>query len=110
MRWILSRSRAKRSLFGVTILGIALTLAVLPARSQTASPHCGGSSTVADYDPDLVPRASAFLASLQQATRNGDRTAIAKMVHYPLRINGLKSRKWIRTPAQFEAQYASLFT
>jgi hypothetical protein len=51
---------------------------------------------------------------LQELVRSGDKQAIESEVSYPLRVNksanGKPTHTFIRTPQQFTAAYARLFT
>lgn len=70
---------------------------------------CGG-STVADYSPELVKKAEAFLADLKAAVQAKQKDRVAAMVQFPLMANSAKGRQRIRTKAQFVAGYDRLMT
>ena len=96
----------------IAVLGL---IAIAPAKAAAPSPvhkqllRCGG-DTVADYNASLVPPASAFLTSLQQALTRGDRAAIASMLRYPVLVGGVRGIHSVVTPAQFLRHYSSIMT
>jgi hypothetical protein len=53
---------------------------------------------------------ATFLGSLQHAVRAGDRASVARLVHYPLRVNhGPARHQTIRNSAELLASYARIF-
>jgi hypothetical protein len=98
----------------ITIL-ILLLIGSTPSRAQEAkgSP-CGGSDTVDKFGADTARDTRAFVAHLQELVRSGDKQAIESEASDPLRVNksanGKPTHTFIRTPQQFTAAYARLFT
>ena len=52
----------------------------------------------------------AFLHTLQVAVVANDSQAVARLIHYPLRINDSLHTTWIRNPRQFQRLYRSILT
>lgn len=67
-------------------------------------------STVADFSPDLAPKARGFLSSLVASVKAEDKAKIAAMVHYPLTVNTDKGHRVVRTSSEFLRAYTQLFT
>jgi hypothetical protein len=82
---------------------------IAPAFGQVATANCGHSA-VANFSPNLQPKANAFLASLKAAVRAQDKREVAGMARYPLLINMPKRHRQIMTSAQLLAEYDRLFT
>jgi hypothetical protein len=53
---------------------------------------------------------ATFLTSLQRAVRAGDRGAVARLVHYPLRVNSGGQSRFYRDSAALRADYERIFT
>jgi hypothetical protein len=92
-------------------IGILLSLLLLPGQAVAKTPGCGEDSTVGDYSPDLVKPASEFLAALQRAVAANDRKVVAGMVHYPVRVNGVKGQRAVSSsPDDFVRRYSAILT
>jgi hypothetical protein len=83
---------------------------LLPGVALAQTGGCGGSSTVGDYDRAMAAPASDFLAGLQRAVTANDRDAVAALVHYPLRVNGVKGVRWVSSRRDFERHYPAILT
>ena len=53
---------------------------------------------------------ATFLTNLQRAVRANDRGAVAKLVHYPLRVNSDGRSRFYPDSAAFRADYERIFT
>ena len=72
------------------------------------SPACPG-TTVDNQGANVAKLSRAFLAQLQTAVHEGDKTKVASMASYPLLVihGGRKTR--IKTKAEFLAKYDTIF-
>jgi len=85
----------------------AISILSLTADAQST---CGG-TTVADYSPELAPKARQFLAGLSAAVKAGDKQKVAAMIENPLRVNSDDGKhRMIRGSAAFIKEYDSVFT
>ena len=93
------------------LIGILLIAgAWLSAQAQNVpdSQACEG-STADNQGADFAQKSRAFLAALQTAIHDGDKTKVASMVSYPVMVihGGQKTR--VKTKSQLIAEYGSIF-
>jgi len=100
----------RRLLRIVGLVGALLFFAghtILPAQTPTTQ-GCQG-STVDLQGEEVAQKSRAFLAELQAAVSQGDKTIVAGMVSYPLLVIHGSTRTRVRTQAQFLSHYDSIF-
>ncbi|WP_150110613.1 hypothetical protein [Granulicella mallensis] len=70
------------------------------------------SSTVDGWGPTSAAQIRAFVVNLQDAIRSNDKTHVASLVHYPIRINYYYGSRqlWIRSKRQFVESYDLVMT
>lgn len=92
-----------------SLLRFALA-AILPlAIAASAFPEAGNCTQKdASTRPDC-PQAIAFFHRMQTELRNGNRQALAQLVHYPLRTAIGKKRASIGSPKQLLAHFNEIF-
>jgi hypothetical protein len=95
------------------LLGLVIFSGATPfpihARAVPQSKGCEG-STVDLLGPGLAKKYRAFLADLKTAVRNGNETAIASMISYPLLFIHGSRKTHIREKAAFLSSYKTIFT
>ncbi len=89
---------------------LLLAGSLLPAQAQNASDTqaCPG-STVDNQGADIAKMSRAFLAELQTAVHEGDKTKVASMISYPLMVIHGSRRTRIKTKSEFLARYDTIF-
>lgn len=103
-------SAAARSTRSLALGTLALAFAGLASAAQ---PKTSAADGIADAN------AQAFLTSLQTAVRSDDRRRVAKLVHYPLRVNrataasaggAAPTPRNVENAAAFVQGYGTIFT
>lgn len=97
------------------LITICALFAAVPAAAQNSDDCLAhGSPCHVDSRLEMVgtDKASlqAFLGALKTAVQKNDRPAIAKLVSYPLRVNGDKKRFTYKSPAALLAAFDTVFT
>jgi len=111
-----SAGRPVLSLSMRAILLALCTLFVSPPTNAQSDESCyaQGSPCHVDSRLDMVgtDKASlqAFLGALKTAVREKDRPGIAKLISYPLRVNGDKKTVTYKSPAALLAAFDRVFT
>lgn len=80
----------------------------LPAQNAADPQACPG-STVDNQGADIAEKSRAFLAALQTAVHDGDKTRVASMISYPLMVIHGNRRTRIKTNAQLLGKYDTIF-
>lgn len=80
----------------------------LHGQTAPAKQACQG-STVDLQGEEVAQKSRAFLAELQAAVSDGDKTKVAGMISYPLLLIHGSTKTHIRTEAQFLSRYDSIF-
>jgi hypothetical protein len=90
----------------IPILLTALVLPCLPHATGSALAQAGPAFDVAGTDAATV---TAFLKSLQSAVALGNRTKVATLVHYPLKVwlDGEETK--ISNESELQARYSRVF-
>jgi len=112
---------AQKSAEGASTSGLVVTGSRIPApNSSTASDLANREQRAARAErdeeataPDWVLKDrdyATFLTNLQRAVRTNDRGAVAKLVHYPLRVNSDGKSRLYRDSAAVRADYERIFT
>jgi hypothetical protein len=90
----------------IPILLAALVVSCLPCAAGSALAQTSPAFGVAGTDAAAV---TAFLKTLQSAVALGNRTKVATLVHYPLRVWLDGEETTIRTESEFQARYGRIF-
>ena len=90
----------------IPILLTALVLPCLPHATGSALAQAGPAFDVAGTD---AARVTAFLKSLQSAVALGNRTKVATLVHYPLKVWLDGEEAAIRSESELQARYSRIF-
>ncbi|HEY4099253.1 MAG TPA: hypothetical protein VGM20_00090 [Gemmatimonadales bacterium] len=71
---------------------------------------CTPSGAPAQQPAGTEQAVTSFVVALQRAVRAGDRAGVARLTHFPLRVNhGPKVHQLVRTSAALQAGYAAIF-
>jgi hypothetical protein len=92
----------------VAVLLLAASLLPTQAQNSGDSQACQG-STIDNQGADVAKMSRAFLAKLQAAVHDGNKTKVASMVSYPLMVIQGSRRTRIKTKSEFLARYDTLF-
>jgi hypothetical protein len=90
----------------IPILLTALVLPCLPHAAGSALAQTGPAFDVAGTDAATV---TAFLKSLQASVALGNRTKVATLVHFPLKVWLDGEETTIRSESEFQARYSRIF-
>lgn len=90
----------------IPILLTALVLPCLPHATGSALAQAGPAFDVAGTD---TARVTAFLKSLQSAVALGNRTKVATLVHYPLKVWLDGEETAITNESELQARYSRIF-
>jgi len=90
----------------IPVLLTALALSCLPPAAGGAS---GQSSPAFDVAGTDAPRVTAFLKSLQSAVSLGNRTKVATLVLFPLKVWLDGEETTVRNESEFQARYSRIF-
>ena len=103
-------TKALRQLRMLGFAGLLLLCASVASSAQTtpAKQDCPG-STVDLQGEEIARKSRTFLAELQAAVSQGDKTIVAGMISYPLLVIHSSSKARVRTEAQFLSQYDNIF-
>ena len=82
----------------------------LQGQPQAGVPEGCQNSTVDAFGLESAIGARAFLGALQAAVKAGDRTRVASMVNYPMRLFMGSKRQLISAPSEFVSKYDSILT
>jgi uncharacterized membrane protein YeiB len=91
-----------------SLLFLSYILLATKAQTASASKPCQG-STVDNQGPELAQKSRSFLAELQTAVTNGDKTKVATMISYPMLVIHGSSRTKIKTKAELLSKYETIF-
>lgn len=83
---------------------------LFPVQAQNASdPQACPGSTIDNQGADVAKMSRAFLAELQTAVHDGDKTKVASVISYPLMVIHGSRRTRIKTKTEFLAKYDTIF-
>ena len=72
-------------------------------------PNCKNSTVEQAWGAEYASQAKSFLVTLQKVVESGDSAKFARLVHYPVRINGTHVVK-ITKRSELTRKYASIMT
>jgi hypothetical protein len=87
-----------------------LVASAAQAQAMARETRCENSTVADAWGPKIAEHAKSFLAELQQAIKNNDAAKVARLVCYPVRINGEKRQFKISRQPDFIQSYSSVIT
>jgi hypothetical protein len=91
------------------LIPILLTALVLPCLPHAAGSALAQAAPAFDAAGTDAARVTAFLKSLQSAVALGNRTKVATLVHFPLKVWLDGEETTIGNESEFQARYSRIF-
>jgi hypothetical protein len=107
--------RKARHVSGCFLVGACLVAVFLPvafgqSKDASAGSECGGATTVDGLGPEKAKLARAFLSELKSAVEQDQRSKVANMIRFPLKVGTPKKRFVIKDREEFLYNYDHILT
>lgn len=103
-RTLVFRREMQRSIFALLIASISLSALAQVPKNQETPKGCKVGNLYGSGDP-ATGTVTKFFADLRIAIKNGDKTRVAQLAHYPLLVSTRETEFTVHSQKQFVKQY-----